>query len=122
MPSPSAVTQALGGCLARGDQHDINARPQGPGAAVELCPNAFLELAGPVVFTADGQRLTTQGQPTDDRRAVLRVTGSNQTTAVVMIDRSNGELSHLIIDGDRPQLGYRGARRSRSRAAWAAAR
>lgn len=105
--SPPAAAQALGGCLAWGDQHDINARLQGPGAVVELCPNAFFELTGPVVFTADGQRLTTQGQPDDDRRAVLRVTGSLQTTAVVMIDRSNVELSHLVIDGNRPQLGYR---------------
>ena len=105
--APTGAAQALGSCLAWGDQHDINARLQQPGDVVELCPNAFFELTGPVVFTADGQRLTTQGQPTDERRAVLRVTGSLQTTAVVMIDRSNVELSHLIIDGNRPQLGHR---------------
>jgi hypothetical protein len=105
--APAAAAQALGGCLAWGDQHDINARLQKPGDVVELCPHAFFELTGPVVFSADGQRLTTEGQPTDDRRAVLRVTGRTQTTAVVMLDRSNVELSHLIIDGNRPQLGYR---------------
>lgn len=101
----NALAQA-GGCLPWGDQDDINARLNGPGAVVELCPNAFFELTAPVVFSADGQRLTTQGQPTDDSRAVLRVTGANQTSAVVMIDRSDVELSHLIIDGNRPQLGY----------------
>jgi hypothetical protein len=103
----AAAAQGSGGCLAWGDQRDINARLQGPGDVVELCPNAFFELTGPVVFTADGQRLTTQGQPTGDRRAVLRITGRDQTTAVVMIDRSHTELSHLIIDGNRPQLGHR---------------
>jgi hypothetical protein len=105
--APPAAAQGSGGCLAWGDQHDINARLQGPGDVVELCPHAFFELTAPVVFTADGQRLTTQGQPTDDRRAVLRVAGRDQTTAVAMIDRSNVELSHLVIDGNRPQLGYR---------------
>jgi hypothetical protein len=28
------------GCLPWGDQYDINARLQGPGAVVGLCPNA----------------------------------------------------------------------------------
>jgi hypothetical protein len=43
------------GCLPWGDQDDINARLQGPGAVVELCPNAIFELTGPVVFSADRQ-------------------------------------------------------------------
>jgi len=106
MAASSATAQGGAGCLPWGDQHDINARLAGPGAVVELCQNAFFELTGPVVFSADGQRLTTEGHPTDDRRAVLRVNGADQASAVVMIDRDDVELSHLIIDGNRPQLGY----------------
>ena len=101
-----AAQAAAQGCLPWGDQDDINARLQGPGAVVELCPNAIFELTGPVVFSADGQTLTTQGRPNDDRRATLRVAAPSLTTAVVMIERNDVELSHVIIDGNRPQLGY----------------
>lgn len=94
-------------CLPWGDQDTINARLVGPDAAVALCPNAFFELTGPIVFTADGQRLYTEGFPTDDRRATLRVAAPDLTTAVVMTDRSFVLLANLIIDGNRPGLGAR---------------
>lgn len=96
------------GCLPWGDQTDIQARLQRPGDAAVLCQNAVFELTAPVVFTADGQKLYTEGFPDGDRRALLKVTGPRQSAAVIMTDRSNVLLSHVIVDGNRPALGYVG--------------
>ena len=103
---PSARAQAAP-CIPWGDQETINARLVAPDAAVALCQNAFFELTGPIVFTADGQQLYTEGFPTDDRRATLRIAADDLTTAVVMTDRSYALLANLIIDGNRPGLGPR---------------
>lgn len=98
--------QAQGrGCLPWGDQTTINARLQARGDVAVLCQNAVFELTGPVVFTADGQQLYTEGFPTDDRRALLRLTSSTATSAIVATDRSDVLIANLVIDGNRPQLG-----------------
>jgi len=104
----AAGAAAAQGCLPWGDQSDIQARLQRPGDVAALCPNAVFELTAPIVFTADGQQLFTEGFPDGDRRALLKVTGRDQAAAIVMTDRSNVLLAHLIIDGNRPALGYVG--------------
>jgi hypothetical protein len=105
--APTATAQPATACLPWGNQDTINERLVGPDAAVALCANAFFELTGPIVFTADGQRLYTEGFPTDERRATLRVAAADLTTAVVMTDRSFVLLANLTIDGNRPGLGAR---------------
>ena len=95
-------------CIPGGSQQDINARLRYPGDEVVLCQEALIELTGPVLFTAPGQKLYTQGYPTDTRRAVLRVVGVTLATAVVMRDFDEAVLSHVIIDGNRNNLGYKG--------------
>jgi hypothetical protein len=70
-----------------------------------LCAGAVFELTAPVVFGADGQMIHTDGFPTDDRRALLRLASPSVTTAVFMMDRSDVVLSHVIVDGNRPNLG-----------------
>lgn len=92
-------------CLASGDHLAIQAALGGPGSTVKLCPGAVFELGRTVEFTADGQRIVTEGLPTDDRRAVLRVASASLTTAVSMMDRSHVELSHVVVDGARPRFG-----------------
>jgi hypothetical protein len=105
-PEPSATSQT---CLSSGDQVLINARLRagGSGGVIVLCQGAVFELTGPIVISADHQQIYTEGFPTDERRAVLRLVSIAVTTAVLMRDYSDIMLSNIIIDGNRPNLGYK---------------
>ncbi len=100
VPPPDATS-----CVPSGNQQDINTRLRQPGDVAVLCAGAVFELTSPVVFSADGQQIHTAGFPTDDRRARLRLAAAFGATAVSMIDRSNVVLSHVIVDGNQPNLG-----------------
>lgn len=100
VPGPPTFT-----CTPAGDQRDINAKLARPGDVAVLCSGAVFELTGPVVFSADRQKVYTEGLPTDDRRATLRLVLGSAATAVFMIDRSEVVLNNVIVDGNRPNLG-----------------
>jgi parallel beta-helix repeat protein len=103
---PTAIpTNTSQPCLPSGDQVAINARLQGQGAVAELCPGAVFELTGPVLISAPRQEIRTQGLPTDDTRATLRVVSPSLTTAVQMRDYDGAVLSNVIVDGNRLNLG-----------------
>lgn len=95
-------------CISEGDQTYINARLRAANDVAVLCPGAVIELTGPVVFTADGQQVYTEGLPADDTRAVLRIASPDLSNAVYMRDFNNAVLSHVVVDGNRPALGYKG--------------
>ncbi|WP_167837784.1 right-handed parallel beta-helix repeat-containing protein [Nocardia altamirensis] len=84
---------------------NINAALVGTGAKAVLCPNAVFTLAAPITFTAPSQEVSTQGYPTDRTRAVLLVSGSNQTSAVNGVGQSGAVLRNVQVDGNRPALG-----------------
>jgi hypothetical protein len=94
-------------CIASGDQASINQALIGRGSAAVLCQNAVFALTAPVVFTQDSQQIYTEGSPTDDRRAVLRITSASVVTAVDMADRSHVVLRNVVVDGNRPSFGHR---------------
>jgi Tol biopolymer transport system component len=100
LPEPDPTS-----CVPSGTQQDINNRLRQPGDVALLCAGAVFELTSPVVFSADGQQIHTDGFPTDDRRARLRLASEFAATAVYMLDRSNVVLSHVIVDGNQPNLG-----------------
>lgn len=102
-PDPTATSQP---CLPSGDQDDINARLRDEGSVAVLCQDAVFELDGSVVIDADGQQIYTEGYPEDEHRAVLRIVSQEVAAAVYMRDYSNVILSNVIIDGNRPNLGY----------------
>ncbi|MEE9247995.1 MAG: right-handed parallel beta-helix repeat-containing protein [Dehalococcoidia bacterium] len=70
-----------------------------------LCQKAVFELRDTISFTDENQWLYTQGFPTDDARALLRIVDRGVATAVSTGNRSGVKLSHVIIDGNRPELG-----------------
>ncbi len=100
-PPPPDLTR----CVPSGTQDDINARLRQPGDVAVLCAGSVFELSSPVVFGADGQQIYTEGFPTDDRRARLRLASPFAVTAVGMLNRSNIVLSNVIVDGNQPNLG-----------------
>ena len=70
-----------------------------------LCPGAVFELTDAIYYTADRQQIYTQGSPTDDSRALLRITGESLATAIDGANFDHIVLRNLMIDGARPQLG-----------------
>src|SRR5438034_1019792 len=84
-------------CVPSGTQDDINARLRQPGDVAVLCAGAIFELTSPVAFIADGQQVHTEGFPTDDRRARLRLASPSAVMAVYMRNRSNVVLSNVIV-------------------------
>ena len=92
-------------CVPSGTQDDINARLRQPGDVAVLCAGSIFELTSPVAFIADGQQVHTEGFPTDDRRARLRLASPSAVMAVYMLNRSNVVLSNVIVDGNQPNLG-----------------
>lgn len=93
-------------CIPSGDQQDINDVLTQPGSVAVLCQGAVFDLSSSVKFTRDGQKIYTEGFPTNDRRAVLRIADPSVVTAVSMIDRSNVELRNVVVDGNRPSFGH----------------
>ncbi|GAA6063968.1 hypothetical protein JCM10212_004778 [Sporobolomyces blumeae] len=89
---------------------DINAAFYygGAGTTVNLCPGAKLSITNPIFFTAANQVLTTQGNPTDDSRALLTVTGDQQSCAIYgACDACHDIVVRSIqVDGARDKLGY----------------
>ncbi|MFQ5604674.1 MAG: right-handed parallel beta-helix repeat-containing protein, partial [bacterium] len=96
-------------CIPSGDHTNIQNALTGPGSKAVLCPDAVFELSEKVFFTADSQSIYTQGFPTDDSRALLRVVGKDLAIAV-SAEGNDSSLSHVslrnvIIDGNRTKLG-----------------
>ncbi|MBI9043503.1 MAG: right-handed parallel beta-helix repeat-containing protein [Anaerolineaceae bacterium] len=94
-------------CLAGGDQNTINERLKWAGREAVLCQGAVFELTGPVIINSAHQKIYTEGYPEDDLRAVLRIISADVTTAILMRDNDDVVISHIIIDGNRPDLGYK---------------
>jgi Right handed beta helix region len=72
-----------------------------------LCPSAVFELSAPVTISNQRQQIFTEGLPTDETRAVLRVAAASVTTAVLMRDFNGVVLRNVIVDGNRGGLGAR---------------
>ncbi|HZM75064.1 MAG TPA: hypothetical protein VFC19_05020 [Candidatus Limnocylindrales bacterium] len=98
---------AAAGCLASGTDADINAALAGPGAVAELCPGAVFNLNNRVTLSAPFQRLTTQGQPTDGSRALLRIANPSLTNAVWAMDQTGAVIEHIRVDGMGVEFGTR---------------
>lgn len=97
-------------CLAKGStQTDINKlfSDGGAGTKVVLCAGTTYELTDTIIFTAANQQLYTQGYPTDDTRAALKVTGDEQSVAIwAGCDQCSGVvIRNVEVDGNRPALG-----------------
>ena len=94
-------------CLAGGDQNTINARLKFSGSEAVLCQGAVFELTAPVIINSARQKIYTEGYPEDDLRAILRIVSTYVTSAIIMRDSDDVVISHIVIDGNRPNLGYK---------------
>jgi len=100
------VERQDGACIPSGDETDIQNALNGVGAEAVLCPDAIFELNASISFTANYQQIYTEGYPTDNTRALLRIVADTVATAI------NGEhydytaIRNVIIDGNRPELGF----------------
>jgi hypothetical protein len=97
---------ALAACIASGNETHINAALVGSGAAAVLCPGTLFTLSSPVRFTAPNQQIYTEGLPTGNTRATLRITNGSLTTAIDGNNQSGIVVRNIQVDGNRRTLGY----------------
>lgn len=95
-------------CLESGTHADINALLTAENVIVELCPGSVFELSDRIEINHSGQQIYTHGRPVDETRAVLKIVSETLSSAVIMRDFDYALLSHVVVDGNRPELGYRG--------------
>ncbi len=101
----STPTPAEKPCIPSGDHQSIQQALTARGSKAVLCPSAVFALRDTVIFVEDDQEIHTQGFPTDDSRALLRVDHEGVVTAVSSGNKSRVKLRNVIIDGNRPELG-----------------
>lgn len=79
----------------------------GVGAIVSLCPGATIALQNSIIFTSSNQSISTMGPFTQETRAILKVTGSKLSTAIVSTSESSkgNTIRDLVVDGSRRTLG-----------------
>ncbi|EKG22543.1 hypothetical protein MPH_00116 [Macrophomina phaseolina MS6] len=107
----STTTSAAFPCISSGDQTAINSRfsQYGAGHVVQLCQGAVISVTGKVELTAHDQELSTEGYPTGDQRATIKLApGANTNTTVFAKFLDNIKLRNIIVDGNRAETGYTG--------------
>jgi parallel beta-helix repeat protein len=107
-PDPDPEIPVVADCLESGTEEDINDLLNDEGDVVELCAGSVFELSGSIVINANGQQILTEDNPTDDNRAIFKIVSDEVTTAVILRDFDDVVLSHVIVDGNRQELGYKG--------------
>jgi hypothetical protein len=122
---PRITRAAAQSCISSGDPDDIVDALIGSDEAI-LCPNTTFNLTYPIIMSA-GQKIYTQGNPTDYTRALLKIVNDSYsdpldtspvtrklTTAIWARKRvgeggnpsfDDIEIHHIRIDGNRPGLG-----------------
>ncbi|MDX6207096.1 MAG: hypothetical protein QOF39_3153, partial [Frankiales bacterium] len=95
-------------CLTSGTDATIQAALNATGAQAVLCPGAVFQLGATVRFTAPNQAILTQGLPTDNTRAVLRLTGSGVTGAINGGGQNGVIVENVQVDGNIGTLGRLG--------------
>lgn len=100
---------AAAGCISNGDQNTINALFSNGGAntVVQLCENATIQITDKILFTADGQEISTQNYPTGSSRATIRVAVGSSASTLIEGHSFNGiKIKNIQLDGNRNNAGF----------------
>jgi hypothetical protein len=92
-------------CIESGNQDAINAKLSGPFAKAILCPGSTFNLTAPVVFTAPYQAIYTKGKPDDEASHALLILSDSAHATAVDMKHDYCTLSHVVVDGNRGDLG-----------------
>ncbi|GEM_PF-3087554 len=101
------IGYSVSSCIPSGGEESINRALVGEGSKAKLCRGSVFELKSPVFFTNSNQEIYTEGYPTDDSRAVLRIARPDVEIAVNGRHKSGIKLKNVIVDGSRPKYGHK---------------
>ncbi len=93
-------------CISSGEGSAIQSALDG-GRDAMLCKGAEFDVRQKLDYTTGGQSIYTEGHPTKEDRAVLNIGASDLTTVIKETDQANVELKSVIVDGNRPEQGYK---------------
>lgn len=101
------VTTASAACISSGDQTTINNKLStgGAGAVVQLCPSATILISASIQFSADNQEISTEGYPTGNTRATIKIATGNNVATLIQGRNSGIRIKNIQLDGDRPNNG-----------------
>src|SRR3977135_1296536 len=108
LPLAALLTLASGACISSGDESTINSAMSagGPGAIVQLCASALIQVAGQITFTAENQEISTEGYPTDSTRGTIQIAPGNSAATIIGGGGFSGiRIQNIQIDGNRPNAG-----------------
>jgi len=91
-------------CIGSGDQDVINRALSAANARAVLCQKARFLISKPILLTAPGQELTTEGSPAEPLQATIKVSDAALDTAIFS-RASNIHIHHIRVDGSRQALG-----------------
>jgi hypothetical protein len=91
-------------CIPSGTEEEINAALNVNGAKVTLCKKSVFRVSNPIVFSANGQELSTEDESVTSSFAIIKTVGLKQSTAILSRS-SNVHLHHLVVDGQREVFG-----------------
>jgi hypothetical protein len=104
-----ALNYANAACISSGNHDTINNAllNGGPGARIQLCPGAVIQISDTIAFTADNQEISTEGYPTGDTRATIQLIPGTAANILIEGGSRNGiRILNLQVDGNRPNTGY----------------
>lgn len=94
-------------CIPSGDEQAIVARINSGAMDIILCKDAVISVKKKITLKKAGQKIYTEGLPTDSHRATLQVADAG-VTIILEGYLSNIEIRNLIFDGNRRTYGFRG--------------
>ena len=93
-------------CISSGNGNEIQSVLD-DGKDAMLCRGAEFDVEQKLDYTTDGQSIYTEGYPPEEERAVLNIGTSALTTVIKETDQTNVELRSVVVDGNRPEYGYK---------------
>ncbi len=103
---PADEEPATSSCITSGTGGAIQSALNGGGDAV-LCKGAEFEVSQQLDYTSDGQSIYTEGRPSGEERAVLKISSSDLTSVIRETDQTDVAIESVIVDGNRPEYGYK---------------
>jgi len=98
---PAETTDCISSGTGSAIQSTLN-----DGRDAVLCQGAEFDIQQRLNYAVGGQSIYTEGRPTGEDRAVLKIDTSELATVVKETEQSDVTLQSVIVDGARPEFGY----------------
>jgi|SRR3989344_1335604 len=93
-------------CIPSGHTVEIYKGLKKPNARIKLCQDAEFEIVKPIGFNKPNQKIFTEGYPTDNHRALIRISSPDISLAINAYNADGASIKNIQVDGNRKKLGH----------------